>query len=67
MSGQHTPPPWTADMRGTAPELLEAAEAALQALVGIDALMHRHGMMKGMNCPAIAPLRAAIAKARGEQ
>ncbi|MCP4619963.1 MAG: hypothetical protein GY844_26435 [Bradyrhizobium sp.] len=54
-------------MRGTAPELLEAAEAALQALVGIDALMHRHGMMKGMNCPAIAPLRAAIAKARGEQ
>lgn len=50
-----------------APELLEAAEKALQALEGVDALMHKHGMMQGVNCPAIAPLRAAILSAKGEE
>lgn len=50
-----------------APKLLEAAEAALQALEGVDALMHKHGMMLGVNCPAISPLRAAILSAKGEE
>lgn len=46
-------------------ELLVAARDALQALVGVDRLLHEHGMMSGVECPAIAPLRAAITKARG--
>lgn len=48
-----------------AAELLEAAEMALQALVGVDAMLHKHGMMQGAQCPAIPTLEAAIAKARG--
>ena len=47
-------------------ELLAAAQDALQALVGVDRLLHKHGMMIGVECPAIAPLRAAIAKATGK-
>lgn len=49
-----------------APELLAAASEGLQALVGVDRLLHKHGMMTGADCPAIAPLRAAIAKATGQ-
>ena len=48
-----------------APDLLKAAEQALKALEGVDELLHRHGFMQGLNCPAIKPLRAAIAKATG--
>lgn len=49
----------------TGASLLQAAEVALDALVKVDALLHRHGMMIGIDCPAIEPLRTAIAKARG--
>lgn len=48
-----------------APDLLEAAEKALEALVGIDRLLHKYGMMQGVECPAIPYLRTAISKATG--
>jgi hypothetical protein len=46
-----------------APDLYAAAEGALKALIGIDDIMHRAGMMQGVECPAIAPLRDALSKA----
>jgi DNA-binding MarR family transcriptional regulator len=46
--------------------LLDAAQRALQALEGIDKMIHGHGLMQGVECPAIPFLRAAIAKARGQ-
>lgn len=52
---------------GAAPDLLLAAELALQALVGTDRILHANGLMKGLDCPVIEPLRGAIAKARGHE
>ena len=49
--------------KATVAALLEAAQLALKALIGTDMLLHRHGMMVGIECPAIAPLRAAISLA----
>lgn len=50
-----------------APDLLAAVQDGLQALVGVDRLLHEHGMMSGVECPAIATLRTAIAKALGQE
>lgn len=46
--------------------LYDAGKMALKALIGVDALLHKHGMMAGITNPAIEPLSAALALARGE-
>lgn len=43
------------------PSLYEAAQYALDALIAIDAMLHRNGLMVGVENPAIAPLRDALA------
>lgn len=52
-----------ATLYAAAPDLYAAAAGALKALVGIDEMLHRHGMMQGVACPAIEPLRAALSRA----
>lgn len=47
-------------------DLIAVAEDALKALEASDATLHQLGMMEGIDCPVIEPLRAAIAKARGD-
>jgi hypothetical protein len=55
-----------ARLAASAPDLLEAAILALRALEGIDKLLHQHGMMGGVSCPAIAWLETAISRALGK-
>lgn len=43
-------------------ELVEAARDALAALEGVDRLLHAEGMMVGIDCPAIEPLRKALSQ-----
>lgn len=48
-------------------ELVEAAKMALAALEGTDRLLHANGMMAGVSCPAIEPLRKALSLYGGEK
>lgn len=48
-------------------DLLEAAKQALEALRGVDRILHAEGMMKGIQCPAIPVLEDAISLAEKSQ
>ena len=60
LAGIENPAAFVEAARGMA----DKADDALQALVGVDRLLHQYGLMQGEDCPAIEPLRAALTALR---
>lgn len=55
-----------AQLFAAAPDLAEAAETALEALLGMQRVLAGQGLMVGCENPAIPALRAALSKALGQ-